>query len=194
MTKDWVLPECREASEAHALATTAKHIVLTGLSGAGKSAVGSRLANRLQCDFCDLDLAISERAEMSIPEIFENAGEVQFRVMERELLLALLASERQTVVATGAGALVDTTNRKRALMAAHVVWLQVTPTNAAKRLAGHNDRPLLSRGDVEGRLQSMLEAREHAYAASHLVVDTNNQTSEWVAETLALQIHEMGSA
>jgi shikimate kinase len=162
-----------------------KHILLTGLSGAGKSSVGVRLAELLEVDYCDLDLAIAERAEMSIPEIFENFGEAQFRAMERELLLAILAGSGATVVATGAGALADASNRNRALSCALVVWLQVTPKNAAIRLQSHDDRPLLSVEDAEATLQSMLALRQSAYEESHLTVDTNERTTEWVAQTLA---------
>ena len=163
----------------------AKHIVLTGLSGAGKSTVGSRLAERLEFDFCDLDLAISERAEMSIPEIFAQHGESLFRSMERELMLTLLASDKLTVIATGAGALVDVTNRSRALKAACVVWLQVSPEQAAQRLMEHDDRPLLAHTDVKGRLEEMLTSRRSAYAESHIVVDTDNKSWDDVVGYLA---------
>ena len=59
-------------------------VVLIGLPGSGKSAVGRRLAARHGAEFIDLDEVIEREAGVRIPEIFEQEGEHGFRARERE--------------------------------------------------------------------------------------------------------------
>ena len=61
----------------------AKHIVLIGFMGTGKTSCGRMLASRLGCAFVDLDKQIEAKEGMSIPEIFEKHGEAYFRGKER---------------------------------------------------------------------------------------------------------------
>jgi len=72
--------------------------------GAGKTAVGRRLAQRLGLAFRDADAEIEAAAQKTIPEIFETDGEPAFRRLEASALRDT-ADMRDVVVATGGGTL-----------------------------------------------------------------------------------------
>ncbi len=141
------------------------HVLLTGLSGSGKSTVGRLLARRLRRPFVDTDAEIVRRAAKPIDVIFEEDGEDRFRELETEALCEALESE-WAVIATGGGALVSDANRQRALQAAIVVWLDVSVETAAARVTTSERRPLVSPDPVAG-LQRLLDERRDLYAKAH---------------------------
>jgi shikimate kinase len=90
-------------------------MLLVGFMGAGKSTVGGALAARLGCEFEDLDERIERREGRTVPEIFRDSGEAQFRRMERAALGELLEELRggvNKVVALGGGAFVQPANAR----------------------------------------------------------------------------------
>ena len=78
------------------------NIVLVGFSGAGKSTIGKRLANKLDMSFVDLDLYIEEKYHTAIPLLFQKYGESVFRQLEFAALQEVLMSEN-AVIAVGGG-------------------------------------------------------------------------------------------
>src|SRR6202521_1651607 len=81
----------------------ARSIVLVGMPGSGKSAVGRRLAARLDLPFVDADEEIERAAGKPITDIFKDHGEPYFRDGERKVIARLLRSGQQGL-ATGGGA------------------------------------------------------------------------------------------
>ena len=159
----------------------APSIVLVGLSGSGKSTVGRLLAERLNWSFAGTDEEIARLHEASVGEVFTQLGEARFREQEARLL-DRLASQPRTVVATGGGALTTPRGRQGAARGL-VVWLRVSPEEAARRLAADpatEHRPLLA-GDTLGRLTSLLAARSHLYARADAIVDVDGRTPAEVA-------------
>ena len=67
-------------------------VALVGLPGAGKSAIGRRLAQRLQLPFVDSDHVIEERIGCSIRDYFEREGEASFRDLEQSVIAELAAA------------------------------------------------------------------------------------------------------
>ncbi|MDP9180795.1 MAG: shikimate kinase, partial [Chloroflexota bacterium] len=61
-------------------------IVLTGFSGAGKSAVGPLLAKHFGWKFLDTDEVVEKRAGKRILDIFRDDGEDAFRDLEAEAI------------------------------------------------------------------------------------------------------------
>jgi len=59
--------------------TLKKTVALVGMMGAGKSAVGKALAERLNVAFLDSDQEIESASNLSIAEIFVRYGEPFFR-------------------------------------------------------------------------------------------------------------------
>jgi shikimate kinase len=161
-------------------------IALIGLMGAGKSAVAQALGERLGVSVADLDRMIESVEGCSVAELFERAGESWFRRRESELLAEALRSGVR-VVACGGGVVLDPSHRELLREQCRVVWLEVPPEEAARRLseAGGDPsrtRPLLAGGDPEERLSALLAARTPLYAeAAHHRVATAGRTPDEVA-------------
>ena len=149
-------------------------LVLVGLPGSGKSAVGRRLAARHDAAFIDLDAEIESAAGRSVAAIFADEGEPGFRARERDAVRALggPSAERglTRVIATGGGAPVDIRNRWRLYRGRTVVWLDGTPEALAGRLRrSPNPRPLVAGPDPVGTIRRLSADRERFYAAGHRV-------------------------
>ena len=123
-------------------------LVLVGLPGSGKSAVGRRVAARHGATFVDLDDVIEKAAGQPIPAIFAERGEAAFRALERQAVADLgppdVRPDVGLVVATGGGAVIDPRNRWALYRGRVPVWLDVRPEVLAQRLRrSPNVRPLI---------------------------------------------------
>src|SRR5690349_4133367 len=146
------------------------HLVLVGLAGAGKSTVGQLLAEALQRDFLDLDVEISRRCGMSVPEIFGQRGEPYFREQETALTRDL-AETGGMVLAPGGGWILGEENRALLCPRARLIYLKVSPEVALHRMgAATANRPLLNRPDPRGELEKLLEARRPLYELAEIAV------------------------
>jgi shikimate kinase len=146
-------------------------VVLVGMMGAGKTAVGRRLAQALKWPFADADLAIEAAAGTTISNIFQEIGEAAFRVKERQVIARLLNEERR-VLALGGGAFVDPDTRALVRSRAISVWLRADLEVLVRRTARRDDRPLLAGAEPRARMAALLEQRDPIYAQADLVVDS----------------------
>jgi shikimate kinase/3-dehydroquinate synthase len=149
---------------AHALD---RHVALIGFMGAGKTTLGAVAATRLGRRFIDLDREIERSLRQKIPELFEQRGEAEFRVLEAEATLSALCNERPAVVALGGGA-VETPSIRRALKEnALTVLVDVDPRTAWTRIGG-TARPLARDEEsfhaLFGRRQPLYEETADAIA------------------------------
>lgn len=147
----------------------ARSIVLVGLMGAGKSSVGKRLAQKLQLPFVDADTAIEEAAGMTIPEIFAQHGEADFRAGERRVIARLLREGPQ-VLATGGGAYMNAETRERIAQQGVSVWLKAEFDVLMKRVRRRADRPLLRTEDPEATMRKLIDERYPTYALADVTV------------------------
>jgi shikimate kinase len=145
-------------------------VVLVGMPGSGKTAVGTALAARLGVPFRDTDDALVAAARMSIPEIFERDGEPFFRAREAEVLRRLL-SMGPGVLSTGGGAYLRPDNRAAIAEYGVAVWLRADEPLLWTRVKGRTTRPLLRTADPRRTLAELMAAREPHYAEAPLVVD-----------------------
>jgi shikimate kinase len=171
--------------------TTRRHVILLGLSGAGKTTVGRLTAKALGARFVDLDEDIARHARRPIAVIFERDGEAAFRVLESGCARVAFARE-PAVIAVGGGFVEDDPNRAAARAAGLTVYLQVAPATAAARLGGSGGRPLLGGPDPAARLASQLERRSGGYLEAEHVVATDGTTAEEVAHRVASLAREHG--
>ena len=147
-------------------------VVLVGLPGSGKSAVGRRLAHRHGASFVDLDDAIEKAAGRTIPEIFAEQGEIAFRALERQAVADLGPADRSagitSVVATGGGTVIDPRNRWALYRGRLSAWLDVRPEVLAQRLRrSPTVRPLMAGRDPMGAIRDLARDRDRFYSAAH---------------------------
>ena len=146
-------------------------LVVVGLPGSGKTAIGRRVASRHGATFVDLDEEIERTAGARIPEIFEREGEAGFRKRERAAIDALGAPDASPkltrVIAPGGGAIVDPRNRWRLFRGRRPVWLDVRPEVVAQRLRrSPTVRPLVAGRDPMGAIRDLAGSRGRFYAAA----------------------------
>lgn len=146
-------------------------VALVGMMGAGKSAVGKRLAAKLDVEFRDADQEIEAAAGCSVSEIFERFGEPAFRDGERKVIARLLAEEPH-VLATGGGAFINAETRARIKAGAVSIWLRVPIDTLVTRVGRRDTRPLLRNGDPREILENLLKEREPIYAEADIVIDS----------------------
>jgi shikimate kinase len=162
---------------------------LVGMMGAGKSAVGAVLAERLGLPLLDLDRAIEHTAGRSIPELFRSEGEAGFRKREREAIEAVAG--RRAVVALGGGAPAQPGALERLLASGTLVYLRARPETLAARVGADEARPLLAGLDAGARLakiRSLLAEREACYLRAALVVDTDALDAAGAADAIVQRL------
>ena len=118
-------------------------ITLLGYMGSGKSTVGKELAHALHIPFKDLDDYIIEKEGMSIKEIFQEKGEIYFRLQESRYLKELLHAKEDLVLALGGGTpcYADNMNaikKEAAHNSSQLAFLQNKITDAWRSFEGWN--------------------------------------------------------
>ena len=147
-------------------------VVLVGLMGSGKSAVGRRTAKQLGIEFKDSDQLIVKAAGISIAEIFELAGEVKFREMERKTLGNLALASPQ-IIATGGGAFCQDATADLLLQHTLTIWLKASPVTLLSRIGNTKTRPMLHTGNPLATLTHLNEQRARLYKKAHIHLDTD---------------------
>lgn len=168
-----------------------KTVVLVGMMGAGKTAVGKELARTLSVPFLDSDEEIVAAAQMSIAEIFERDGEAFFRAREAEVIARLLRGT-PGVLSVGGGAYLNAETRARISDEGVAVWLKADLDLLWSRVRHKSTRPLLRTADPRATLAGLFEARAPYYALADLVVEVGpryaiSDTARAVLEVLALR-------
>lgn len=192
-------------SDAHSLseiraALGQSSVVMVGLMGCGKSAVGRRLAARLGLPFVDADEEIEKAAGKSIEDIFADHGEPYFREGERKVLARLLRSGPQ-VLATGGGAFMNAETRQAIADSGISVWLKADLPLLVRRVGKRNNRPLLKNGNPEEVMQALMEKRYPVYAEADITVESRDvphevivgEILERLAEALKVSLPQEGS-
>ena len=154
-----------------------RSIVLVGMMGAGKSAVGRQLAQRLGLPFADADHEIERAADCTIADIFAQFGEEYFRAGERRVI-ARLVEEGPIVQATGGGAFIDPATRTLLLEQTVTVWLNAEFDVLWERVSKRSHRPLLRTEDPQGTLRRLMEERYPIYAQAHVTVISDRAPKE----------------
>ena len=160
------------------------HLWLIGMMGAGKTAVGRRVADELGMPFVDLDDVIAERLGCSIAQLWGREGEAAFRDLEAAAV-ARVAGSDAAVVATGGGAVLREANRDAMRRSGTVVWLRAEPEVLTARVGDGDGRPLLA-GGVDALGGILAEREDHYAAAAHAIVDASGTVDEVAGEVRAL--------
>lgn len=153
-----------------------KTVVMVGMMGAGKTAVGAVLARVLSVPFVDSDDEITLAADRSIAEIFARDGEAFFRARESEVLGRLLRGT-PCVLSTGGGAFLSASNRDLVREAGVSVWLRADLDLLWQRVRHKATRPLLRTPNPRDTLRSLYDARLPFYQMADIVVDSSADLS-----------------
>jgi shikimate kinase len=161
------------------------NIVLIGLRGSGKTAVGKILAQKLGREFIEMDELIVRKAGMSIPEIVEKFGWEKFREIEEEIT-SQVARRDNIVNASGGGVVTREKNIAKLKENGALVWLTASVDTLIRRVGEDSQRPPLVSGRTQQEdMEITLEERKPLYQkAAELVVDTENKRPEEVAEAI----------
>lgn len=150
-------------------ATLRKPVVLVGMMGAGKTAVGRALADILNVPFLDSDHEIERAATSTISEIFTRDGEPFFRDREAEVIERLLQGP-PVILSTGGGAWMQPRNRDAIGRYGVSVWLDADLPLLWSRVQHKDTRPLLRTADPRATLAQLYEERVPAYRLADLRV------------------------
>ncbi|WP_240230824.1 shikimate kinase [Devosia lacusdianchii] len=171
----------RQARAEHLVERLAgKPLVLVGMMGAGKTTVGRRLAARLNRQFLDSDEEIEKAAQMTIPEIFEQRGEPEFRAGETRVIARVL-KDHGVVLATGGGAFVNPDTRALMKAEALTVWLKAEADILFERVSRRSNRPLLKTANPRATLEKLIEDRYPIYAEADVTVLSRDVPQDVVA-------------
>ena len=151
--------------------TLPKTLVMVGMMGAGKTAIGRRVAARLGLRFVDADDEIVKVAGCSIDDIFQSHGEAAFRNGERRVIARLL-TEPIHVLATGGGAYIDPETRAHIRDKCLSLWLRVEIDVLWRRVKRRDDRPLLKTAAPYETLERLIGDRYPIYADADITVDS----------------------
>lgn len=145
-------------------------IVMVGMMGAGKTAIGKAVAARLGAPFVDSDAEIETAAQATIAEIFSRDGEAFFRRREAEVLARLLKGP-PVVLSTGGGAYLAAGNRRAIAASGVAVWLNAPLRLLWDRVRHKDTRPLLRTADPLATLTALFEERTPLYAEAGLTLN-----------------------
>lgn len=165
-----------------------RHIVMIGMMGAGKTALGSELARQLRVPFTDSDAEIEAAAAMTISEIFARDGEAFFRDRETQVLGRILKGQAG-IVSTGGGAWMRAENRELIGQHGLSVWLNCDLEILWQRVRQRSTRPLLKTADPKGTLAGLIAQRYPVYGQADVTFDARRgDTIETATTRLLAQI------
>lgn len=164
-----------------------RNLVLIGLMGAGKSAIGRMTAQTLGIPFVDSDHEIERVSRMSITDLFAAYGEAEFRALETRVIKRLLRSGPR-VVSTGGGAYINENTRRHIKRGGLSVWLKADLDVLWERVNKRDTRPLLKTENPRQTLENLMNARYPIYAEADLTVLSRDVKKETMVEEVLAAI------
>jgi len=162
-----------------------RRIALIGLRGAGKSTLGTALAERLEMPFLELDHLIEQESGQTLNLIFDFRGQAGFRELERQCLEDVLRRYPCFVLATGGSLVSEPGTFERLLSSCFTVWIRASAEEHMQRVISQGDmRPMSSNRDAMSDLKRILAEREIFYSKADIQVNTAGRTFEDSLERL----------
>jgi len=157
-----------------------RNLVLVGLMGAGKSAIGKLVASEMGIPFIDSDHEIERVSRMTIPELFEKYGEPEFRKLENRVITRLLRTGPR-VLSTGGGAFMNGDTRTSIQSSGLSLWLEADLETLWERVIKRDNRPLLKTENPKQTLENLMIARYPTYALADLTVKSRDEKKDVIA-------------
>ncbi len=175
-----VLAACEETVAEILTRLGRRSVVFIGLMGAGKTAIGRKVAATLGLPFLDSDQEIEAVSRMSVPELFERYGEPEFRALEQRVIARLLDHGPQ-VLSTGGGAFMNAQTRDLVARSGVSVWLKAEIDVLMERVSKKQNRPLLKNPDPRGVMMRLMTERYPVYGLADVTVSTRDEKKEVIA-------------
>ncbi|WP_174802414.1 shikimate kinase [Martelella limonii] len=156
-----------------------RNLILVGLMGAGKSAIGKLLAAHLALPYIDTDQEIESAAQMTIADIFAAYGEPEFRALETRVIERVL-TEGPAIVSTGGGAFINPVNRALIARSGLSLWLKADLETLWDRVKRRHTRPLLKTENPKQTLKDLMDSRYPIYGEAEITVHSRNVRKEAV--------------
>jgi XRE family aerobic/anaerobic benzoate catabolism transcriptional regulator len=157
----------------------AGRIALIGLRGAGKSTLGSMLAEEFDARFVELDREIEKDAGMALEEIFSLYGQTGYRRFERRILERVLSWEGRIILSVGGGVVSERETYERLLASCYTVWVKAQPEEHMSRVVAQGDlRAMAENDEAMEDLRRILSARAPLYRMADLELDTSGDSVE----------------
>ena len=173
-----------------------RNLILVGLMGAGKSAVGRIVASQLGIPFIDSDHEIERVSRMTITELFAAYGEEEFRALETRVMKRLLKGGPR-VVSTGGGAFINERTRRHIKKGGVSVWLKADLDVLWERVNKRDTRPLLKTQNPKQTLENLMTARYPIYAQADVTVLSRDVRKEIMADEVlnaVIEAHKESAA
>jgi len=165
------------------------NIVLTGMMGTGKTAVGRKLAEKLNMKYISTDEIIEKDVGISIPEIFKIKGEPYFRDVETKAVKRVAMLDN-LVIDTGGGVVQKSENMEELERNGVVICLTASPEVILRRTSRTDYRPLLNVENREIEIKKLLEKRERFYKRCTKMIDTSDKSVEEAVDELITFLSE----
>ena len=166
-------------------------IALVGLRGAGKTALGQRLADDLGFPFIELSREIEQFAGCQISEIHNLYGANAYRRYERRALEEAIQIYPEVVIATPGGLVSDSANFNVLLSHCTTVWLQADAADHMGRVAAQGDmRPMAASREAMEDLKRILEGRSAFYSKADLAINTSGRSEDQAFEALRTLVRQ----
>ena len=152
-------------------------IALIGLRGAGKSTLGSKLAEELGIPFVELDQEIEKDAGMDLAEIFSLYGQTGYRRIEKKTLDRVLREHARVVISIGGGVVSEKETYDQLLSNCFTVWIKAHPEEHMSRVVAQGDfRAMADNAEAMEDLRRILQAREPLYRRADVQLETSRET------------------
>ena len=166
-------------------------IALIGLRGAGKTALGQRLADNLGFPFIELSREIEQFAGCQISEIHNLYGANAYRRYERRALEEAIQIYPEVVIATPGGLVSDSANFNLLLSHCTTVWLQADAADHMGRVAAQGDmRPMAASREAMEDLKRILEGRSAFYSKADLAINTSGRSEDQAFDALRTSVRQ----
>ena len=160
-----------------------KSIVLIGMMGSGKSAVGEMLSKRIGVPLSDTDKIIEEEVGKKIFQIFNDSGEKYFRQVEEKVMGKVL-NDTEHIISTGGGSILSPKTRDLIKSRSYSIWVQCNVNIISRRILNQEKRPLLADKNIVDTLIEKNKKRIKFYRQADIHILNENPNLEITVDAI----------
>lgn len=160
------------------------NLILFGFKGCGKTHFGQLLSQLLNCPLIETDSLLEIQYQKSVREIYQQLGEKQFRICERETILSLKNIEN-SIISLGGGAVLNQKNVEFLTKIGKLIYLKADAQTLKKRMLQQGIPLFLDPQDLDRSFKQMMQSREPIYQSiPALTIDTDALTETQILTQL----------